>query len=195
MKPIVFFDLDGVLANFVEGACKAHNSTLHFEPHLVTWGFPAQIGFTGVDDPRFWAPLGFDFWANLPAYEDGFALLKFAEETVGVERIGILTSPCDTPGCVDGKRAWVNRLLPSYRRRLFVGSAKELFAGPGKVLVDDHDPNCERFEVFGGRAVTPPRPWNRRKDECVSGGFNVARLVDELLAPTAVTETDYCPLG
>lgn len=181
MKPAVFFDLDGVLADFVSGAFAAHGKALPIED--VTWGFPEQLGFAGVNDPKFWEPLGHDFWANLGRYEDGFTLLRAAEQLIGPDRIGLLSSPCDTAGCADGKRAWVAEHLPAYRRRLFLGSAKELFAGPGKVLVDDHDANCEAFAAAGGRVVTPPRPWNRRKAECrPGGGFGFSAVFEELQA-------------
>jgi hypothetical protein len=170
----VFFDLDGVLANFVRGALQTHRAELPIA--TVSWGFPAQIGFTGVDDPRFWEPLDFGFWANLEPYPDGFALLRFAETLVGATNIGLLTSPCDTAGCVEGKRAWVAKHLPEYRRRLFVGSAKELFASPRKVLVDDHDANCAKFMAAGGRCVMPPRPWNAYGHNCVEeDAFSVAQ--------------------
>ena len=165
---MIFFDLDGVLANFVAGAFAAHGKSIPIE--TVEWGFPAQLGFEGVNDPKFWEPFGHSFWENLAPYDDGLSLLRAAEGLIGPDQIGLLSSPCDTAGCVDGKRAWVGRYLPCYRRRLFLGSAKELFAGRNKVLVDDHDPNCEKFAAAGGQVVTPPRPWNRRKAECTSGG-------------------------
>lgn len=109
------------------------------------------------------------------------ALLAACEALVGRERIGLLTSPCDTAGCVDGKRAWVAKHLPEYRRRLFVGSAKELFAGPTKILVDDHEPNAIKFVRAGGHALVPPRPWNNGAACCVEGDrFNVPEVFDRL---------------
>lgn len=184
----LFFDLDGVLADFVGGALRVHGAELARES--VTWGFPLQIGFTGVDDPRFWAPFGFDYWSNLEPYADGFALLAAARFMLGVERIGLLTSPCDTAGCVDGKRKWVARHLPDYRRRLFVGSAKELFAGPTKILIDDHDPNCSKFTAAGGHAITPPRPWNDGAKHCVEGDrFDVPSVVKRLAETIEIART------
>lgn len=178
MKPVFFFDMDGVLANFVGGALRHHGREDVCHGQIV-WGIEAQLGIT---PEVFWANLGFDFWANLEPYADGFELLRQAEAIVGVDSIGLLTSPCETAGCVDGKRAWVAKHMPAYRRRLFVGSAKELFASPGKVLVDDNDHNCDKFVAAGGRIVMPPRPWNRRKAEaCPKGTFDALKLGWELL--------------
>jgi hypothetical protein len=179
MKPTVFFDLDGVLVQFVAGALKLHKrEDLH--QRSVTWGIESQLGLTPAE---FWSPLGFDFWVNLEPYRDGFGLLAAAANLVGDENIGLLTSPCDTAGCVDGKRAWVARYLPGYSRRLMVGSAKELFAGPTKILVDDHDANIQKFSAAGGRTVQPPRPWNSLSRCCcdVDGGFNVERVLAMLV--------------
>ena len=184
MSITVFFDLDGVLANFVGGALRLHNRDHDVPVESCRWNFMTQLGFTGENDPAFWAPLGFDFWAGLSPYSDGMALLRATEQRFakdGVGEIGLLTSPCDTPGCVDGKRAWVAKHLPSYRRKLFVGSAKQLFAGPGKLLIDDHDSNVNAFEAAGGRAVQPPRPWNRHRETSLAGGlFDVPAVYSQV---------------
>ncbi len=181
MKPTLFFDMDGVIANMVAGACVAHNSTLHLEMKLIRWKFFEQMGFAH-NESGFWEKLDRRVWANLEPLADGMELLKLAESMVGPERIALLTSPCNTDGCIDGKRDWVAKHLPDYKRRLFTGSAKWLFAGPGKVLVDDHGDNCNKFvyhddEYTGGRAVLVPRPWNNHR--CLTdpnGNFNVENV-------------------
>jgi hypothetical protein len=173
----ILFDLDGVLADFVGGALMYHGRT-DIRHADVRWAIEAQLG---LDPAAFWRDLGYGFWASLPVLPDGLALLTAAQDIVGWDRIGLLTSPCDTNGCIDGKRAWVEKHAPQHRRRLFVGSAKELFAGPTKVLIDDHDGNVEKFQAAGGLVVQPPRPWNARRAECVNGHeFDVAKVVEEL---------------
>lgn len=179
MPATVFFDVDGVLADFVGGALALHNATL--DRDAVEWDFCSQIGFAGVNDAKFWEPMGREFWAGLAPLADGFCLLRAAEQLVGADRIALLTSPCETPGCIDGKRDWVAKHMPDYRRRLFTGSAKHLFAAPDKVLVDDHDPNCEKFGLAGGWVVTPARPWNANRADCQPGGwFNVPKVFESL---------------
>ena len=179
MKPVVFFDLDGVLADFVRGALALHRAELPMTD--VTWGFPGQIGFDGESDPTFWEPMGRSFWYGLAPLADGFALLRSAEGFVGPENIGILSSPCFTDGCADGKLEWVRKHLPLYRRRVFIGPAKYLVAGPGKILVDDNNDNADKFAAAGGLSVLVPRPWNRRKAECLAdGSFPFGLLHSEL---------------
>ncbi|HEY1189893.1 MAG TPA: hypothetical protein VGE74_19745, partial [Gemmata sp.] len=144
----------------------------------VTWGIEAQLN---VEPAAFWAPLGYEFWRGLGVLEDGRALLARVEWLVGAQNVALLTSPCDTKGCVDGKRAWIDRHFSEYRRRVFFGSAKELFAGPSKVLVDDHDTNYQRFIGAGGFGVIPPRPWNMRRRECADGHwFNIDAVFAEI---------------
>lgn len=179
MKPVIFFDLDGVLADFVEGAFRLHGKSL--PPLDVRWDFCSQLGFAGPNDPAFWDRMGYEFWLHLEPYADGFSLLKYAEALAGKENVGLLTSPCDTAGCVEGKRSWVHNHLPDYKRRVFVGSAKHLFAGPGKVLVDDHDANVDAFAAAGGLVVQPARPWNRKLAFCrPDGSFDVFAACDQL---------------
>jgi hypothetical protein len=188
MELAVFFDMDGILSDFVRGALAHHNRS-DFPVENIQWGIEAQLGITPHE---FWAGMGHQFWQCLPVYNDGFGLLSGVAHMVTPARIGLLTSPCDTAGCIDGKRAWVQTHLPEYRRRTFTGSAKELFAGPSKVLIDDHDDNCAKFVAAGGIAVTPPRPWNRRRDECLPGGyFEPLRVFAEvkLAIETAIVRT------
>lgn len=154
----VFFDIDGVLAQFVRGTFEVHQRSIPMRE--VDWDFHRKLGFEGEKEKDFWAPLGFDFWANLSVHDDGMALLRNVEGFFPKESIYLLSSPCDTFGCTEGKRAWVDKHLPDYKRRLFLGSAKKAFAGPTKLLVDDSSDNCKKFRDAGGHTVAPPRPWN-----------------------------------
>lgn len=161
MKAVPFFDLDGVLANFVKGALEIHGKELPYKD--TRWDFCTPIGFNGPNDPEFWKPMGFEFWRELDPMEDGFKLFGQVERLVGVGNIGILTSPPKTnqAEAIAGKLAWVNRYLPEYVRNVIPTPAKHLIAGPGKILIDDHDGNIEKWEAGGGTGVTFPRPWNK----------------------------------
>ena len=167
MLKTCYLDVDGILADFVSGALAAHGKTL---PYAETrWGFPEQIGFSGVDEPLFWLPLGYDFWRNLPLCPDAHNLVVAVESRFS-DRVVLMTSPCDTPGAVEGKVDWIRHHLPEYRRRFFVGPAKHLAAAPCKLLIDDHDGNCDRFVAEGGNAWSPPRPWNRHAVRALENG-------------------------
>lgn len=174
MTPAVcYLDMDGVLVDFVKGALAAHDRTL--PPAEVLWDFPSQIGFKG-NEASFWAPLGHAFWYNLDWTGEGVELLDGLEDLFG-DRVVLMTSPCATPGAVEGKVDWIRRRLPRYSRQFFVGPAKHLAAGPGKILVDDHDGNVTEFRACGGAAVLVPRPWNSLREATdVRGSFPV-RLV------------------
>lgn len=180
MRSVCYLDMDGVLTDFARGALAIHQATLPFRE--IGWGFPAQIGFSGVDDPRFWEPLGFDFWAGLEWTHEGKLLLSHIENLFG-DDVVLMTSPCDTPGSVEGKVAWIRRELPRYARRFFVGPPKHLAAGPGKLLVDDYEGNVEKFAQHGGSTVLVPRPWNYRIIETdEAGNFSVKAVVREIQA-------------
>lgn len=164
MKVTPLFDLDGVLAHFVEGVFQVHNRAV--VPYQDTrWDFCMQIGFDGIKDPKFWAPMGREFWAGLDVHYDGFDLLTYVESLVSKTRIGILTAPPEQDGAIDGKRDWCKKHLPYYadKQRVIYAAAKDLIASPTKLLIDDHEGNVDKWD---GPSVLIPRPWNRRRDEC-----------------------------
>lgn len=176
MKQVIFFDMDGVLADFVGGSIRVHNLPLtHAE---CGWDFWTPHGIT---HEVFWKPLTDPaFWANLDPLPDGLELFRHVESRVGTDRIGLLSSGL-CPGSCDGKRDWLKKHLPGYEKNAIFCTAKHLCASSTKILIDDHEPNVDGFRVHGGTAVLVPRPWNKRKPEtCAKGGFDAARLAAEL---------------
>lgn len=173
MEPVCFLDMDGVLVDFVTGAHKLHNKPLVMAD--IRWEFDKTFGISGED---FWSPMGREFWAGLDWTPEGKELLRGVEKIFGPHNVCILTSPCQTPGCRDGKVDWVTREIPQYERRMLMGSAKHHLAAPNKMLVDDYDGNCDKWNLGGGRAVRVPRPWNGARHLARDDG---SFLVDELL--------------
>lgn len=188
---IVLFDMDGVLVDFVRGSLRLHGRLDHVPFPDLRWDFPQQVGFEGTWVSDFWNPLGRDFWASLDPLPDGMELFRNVEaycERYG-HSLGLLSSPCNTAGCCDGKRDWVERHLPAYRKRTFLGSDKTVFASRGIVLLDDHDANVDAFRARGGRSVLIPRPWNVHRDECTGdGSFDVGVLMRRFLSVAPITE-------
>ena len=147
-------DLDGVLVDFHNAAIRLHK--LPIDPETVGWDL-----FQGhMTAAEFWNPLGYDFWVGLDWIHDGTTILRSAEYHFSPENIFILSSPCWTNGCAQGKIDWVQRHLPHYRKHLILGNRKEICAGPDRLLIDDSDAQCEMFRKAGGSTVLVPRSWN-----------------------------------
>lgn len=175
MKVTCMLDMDGVLVDMVKGCFDFFNKQIPYRD--VRWNLPPQLGMT---QDEFWNPLGYDFWANLDWTHEGEELLSELE-SIYEKNIVLVSSPCDTPGCDEGKRAWVKKHLPEYKRRCFIGQDKFHLAAPNKILIDDHDPNIDKFREFRGHGCLVPRPWNRlieATDE--HGRFNVKDLINSL---------------
>lgn len=154
-------DLDGVLVDFVGGACRFHNKQNPYDD-------PANLGRYGVEDmfemiqSDFYSPLGEEFWANLRPMDDSISILSLVEKVFGEANVCILTKPIKTPGCAEGKIRWLKKHLPSYYRgnRYLIGPAKHFCASANAYLVDDSDVNVKAFNEAGGHGVLVPRPWN-----------------------------------
>jgi hypothetical protein len=172
---LIFIDLDGVLANFVDSARGVHGLSTPWEK--CTWDFYQREGLT---DDTFWNPLGTLFWSSLPRTDEFDAVLAAARNLADEKNIFILSSPCGTPGCITGKAAWIERNLPEFTKRVIFTSNKHIFSGPGRLLIDDHDKNVEQWVAAGGAAVLFPRPWN--KTGCTDR--NVSSVVETLLQET-----------
>jgi 5'(3')-deoxyribonucleotidase len=103
------------------------------------------------------------FWANLSWMPDGREILKMVENHFGQDNVILWTSPLDREGCMEGKRKWIQKHLPSCyhtHHRTIMGGVKWLGGHTDTVLIDDFDHNVTPFRKRGGRAILYPRLWN-----------------------------------
>lgn len=157
-----FLDVDELLAAWVQGALRLHELP---DPYIEasSWGNYNIVDLVGWSDraAEFFEPMTEEFWAELEP-------TPFAEDVVGAvidafgpDHVCLLTKPVLTAGCETGKRRWIERHFPRFRRQYLIGPPKAMCAGPDALLVDDSDRNVDEFIARGGQAVVFPRLWNR----------------------------------
>lgn len=152
----VYLDMDGVLVNFVQGALKAHNKPASC---LVPgqWFIDRCMGLSLED---FWLKCrGQTFWASLEAMPDADEILRLCMQLDCSQ--WLLSSPSDDPRCYSGKYTWLCRNLPSMKSVSIFARDKAGVAGPGRLLIDDSEANCQTWQLLGGEAILLPRPWNK----------------------------------
>ena len=156
-------DLDGVLVDFVNGACRAHGRENPFYRYGSA-GEWEMATLWGISQDDFWLPLrSEEFWAGLFWTEDGSEILALVEQSFGTENVCLLSNPSGHPGAAAGKIRWIGKYLPQYLdKRFLIGPAKEFCAGTNSVLIDDRAENIDDFERAGGGGILVPRAWNRQ---------------------------------
>ena len=158
-----FLDMDGVLSDFVGGACKAHGRTIYDKPEHI--GKFDMEKLWGISVAEFWKPTdNYDFWFNLEKTPEADRLVDLAYRSFGRENVAILTSPSLNKECIPAKRDWLKKYYPGLNKTMICAYGKGFLAGPGRVLVDDRDRNIEDFRQDGGMVVLVPRLWNKDYD-------------------------------
>lgn len=152
----VYLDVDGVLADFVGGACAAHEfDRLRLAPGK--WDISECMGITLQE---FWSKCrGHDFWRRLHLMPDAEVVIG-AVNTLDCAQ-WLLTQPSDDPGSYSGKYSWLCCHLPAWKSVSIFARDKTGVAGPGRLLVDDNEVNVQAWQLAGGEAILLPRPWNR----------------------------------
>ena len=157
-----YLDMDGVIADFLSAASAAHNRPLPYDrpEALGCWDTEKLWGIT----PReFWAPCNTEeFWLGIPKTPEADSIMALALDNFGADNVCILTAPNQAPGCINAKRRWMREQFPSVNLPMIFTASKGWVGGPGKVLIDDKDSNCEEFREAGGFALLVPRLWNSR---------------------------------
>lgn len=155
-----FLDVDGVIADFVAGACEIHNAEYpYFQPQNM--GIYEMEGLLGLTSIEFMEPMNKDFWAGLKPTQDAGDIVRLVEEKFGPKNVCLLTKPVHTPGCLEGKVLWIRHHFPQFLNRFLIGSASKAFcAAENTVLIDDHEKNVEAFTSAGGNGFLMPAPWN-----------------------------------
>jgi len=161
MIKTVFLDIDGVLASFRKGVCNALNKSYDYTTMSSKWKFWEDwpdITFEMVNNV-----CTFDFWQYLPWMHDGRDILQAIMDTIGLEKVYLLSTPMPNIESPTGKWLWVSDNLPIYlKRTIIIPAPKFLLAQPNTLLIDDKDENVEEFRAKKGNAILVPRPYNKK---------------------------------
>lgn len=181
----VLLDMDGVLADFVHGACKFHSKE---NPYVTPemYGRYDIADILGMTADEFWNPLDGDFWASLDPTPEAFDTLNMLLEFFPEDQICLLSSPTYHEECMEGKIRWVKQYFPSFSRRFLFGPVKEFCAHERNILIDDHDGNIEKFSKAGGLTTLFPRPWNKLHSRSDNPVVAVKRSI-EMILPLDIT--------
>jgi len=136
----IYFDLDGVLADF-------------------QWQVQAKFSIKDIgqfikdnSQSAFWSKLtkaGEEFWSSMPQTKHGWDLVVWAiKNQIPYE---ILTAPTRDKSSRTGKAKWVKQNVNSKTAVNFAAAhKKQEFAAPGMVLIDDKPETIDQWNAAGG---------------------------------------------
>lgn len=183
----IYLDMDGVLANFVQACIDLMGvEIIHtvgapvLHEQVTSWDLHKHLGISSGELWRRIDQQGHLFWKNLHGYpwSNELALLC----GTSAPRCSILTSTSGRPQAVAGKAFWLEGRIYGRIPATYVTTAehKSMFArGPGDVLIDDSDENCEDWARCGGTAICFPQPWNRQS-HITAHADKMAYVIDQL---------------
>lgn len=155
----IYLDFDGVVVDFVKGAYLAHNrkhseeivnnEVKHFDWWIDQWNISNKQFWSKIDN------LGSKFWSNLEPYQWFDELINLCEN------FSIATSPSHHSSATSGKIDSIQKLLGNKFRAYHITPEKWDLGAPGRILIDDLEDNCIKFEENGGFSILMPQPWNK----------------------------------
>jgi 5'(3')-deoxyribonucleotidase len=146
-KPIVFLDMDGVLADFfTEYAKKAG----------VKDGNYRKIPRDKIN-PTLNSMVGTDFFNTLPKIATADRLTEIVVNYTGGD-YSILSSPLrgDKDNSARWKKVWLAREMKIQPRNVIITSNKSAYAksnGIANILIDDHGSNIQKWNAAGGHGI------------------------------------------
>jgi 5'(3')-deoxyribonucleotidase len=135
-KPIIYLDMDGVVADFVRG-------------------YKEQFGRNAYKDDSFTithqCATNPHFFRTLPVLERGRTLYNDLKDRF---QIVFLTTPMDElPSCRADKVAWAREHFPDVETIIFSSNKAEYASHEGSILIDDMDYNLTPWAEAGGTAI------------------------------------------
>lgn len=155
-RPLVFLDLDGVVVDFLGGVCRC----LGRDPSTLptgTYDLPTLFNTSWERLDAHIRP--YSFWYDLEP-------MPYAKEIVEILRtvgdVVVLSSPWPQSSASHvAKLDWCERRLGIPHSDVILTPCKHLLAAPGRLLVDDHHGNCEKWSSLGGHAIHMPCHHNK----------------------------------
>lgn len=138
-KPVIFFDMDGVLVNFVQGYKDAFGRDARVDDSFTIKQFCLQV-------PHF--------FRELPINEKGLELFHALKDDY---KIVFLTTPmADMEFCKRDKIEWIKENIGNYDV-IFSDFKAEHVVDNTSILIDDMDYNLEPWKASGGTAIKYPQ--------------------------------------
>lgn len=172
---MIYWDMDGVLANFNKGA-----KQLIKDANLP---IPDEDDYHYLSNPLYKEQVQHIatsgcFWRNLEVIPEGIEGFNLARNYSMV-----LSSPQFFASATP-KFEWCHKHLGIKDDKVILTSAKHHLAAKDRFLIDDKSTNCQEFAEAGGRAVLVELPYS----------YKDAKLTRKTLHPNIiVTETKYLP--
>lgn len=138
----IFFDMDGVLADFGRGVEELCGLDRDCDDDLM---WEAIKNVENYYDRLEWIPTGKD-------------MIRYAVDKYGVSVVEILSAiPKPKRGIVtaeDDKRSWIAREFPDMKVNIVLRAEKKVYCtGKDCILIDDLKNNIEEWEACGGTGI------------------------------------------
>ena len=148
--PVVYLDMDGVIADFFGGVEKMFG-VKHWK-ELTSKLSGGELKQEVIDRIT-----GSDFFAKLPKFSTADSLIELIKSATG-GRFSILTSPLigDHENSATQKKVWISKNIEK-PNEVIVSGRKEKWAkqkdGTPNILIDDRPVNIERWKAKGGYGI------------------------------------------
>lgn len=187
--PVVYFDMDGVLAGFdqaVEG--DQQNQKAKAEYLRVLKNFPEFQGLSDDEvkqrlsgpqaDPglkalkkawnyykerKYMTASRPGFFLNLPVLPGAVEMLQKAAQLTG-RKPSLLTAPMESsPNCEEEKRQWAQQHFAGLFDNFICTQDKHKYANADSILIDDRTKYTNKFQAAGGMVVLHKNPADSMK--------------------------------
>ena len=149
-KPIVYIDMDGVLADFFGGVEKMYG--------VQHWKELSSDNKLDLKQEVINRITGTDFFATLPEFPNADQLITIVKKFTGGP-FSILTSPLrgDHDTSTKYKKLWIEQHIEKPEQTIITGRkesyAKDKASGTPNILIDDRPVNIERWQGAGGYGI------------------------------------------
>ncbi len=149
-KPVVYLDMDGVLADFFGGVEKLYG--------VSHWKELTSDKTKDLKQEVINKITGTDFFATLPKFQSADALIDLVKKFTG-GTFSVNTSPLrgDHENSAKYKKVWISNNIPQPAEIIVTGRkesyAKDKASGTPNILVDDRPANIQRWQGAGGYGI------------------------------------------
>lgn len=167
---VIFLDLDGVLADFMNGVCDKFGIPRD-SWKKDTWEFEDGLG---LSTSEVWAKVdNFEFWSSLNKTYFADELVKLVEAAAKEidYSVIVLSKPSTSPECLSGKVSWLRKHFSQYAKPdKYVFTARKDLLACGvdsetlRLLIDDSPKNVDSFDYSGGCGILVPGLQNELHD-------------------------------